>query len=174
MVPAAAAASGSRQTRLPAPARSAPTEARVRAAEAPVAAAGLRYTTRTRAGSRARGPGWNPGGRSRRSVSAGVDTGATASWTRLPLYHDGEAGQVNRDRVGVYAFLVIGMVSCSMLMYEILLTRVCALRLFFHFGFLVVSNCLLGIGASGSVIAAAKITGSPFRSPSPSSASARS
>jgi hypothetical protein len=35
-------------------------------------------------------------------------------------------------------------------MYEILLTRVCALRLFFHFGFLIVSNCMLGIGASGS------------------------
>jgi hypothetical protein len=37
-------------------------------------------------------------------------------------------------------------------MYEILLTRVCALRLFFHFGFLVVSNCMLGIGASGSFV----------------------
>ena len=52
-----------------------------------------------------------------------------------------------------YAFLAIGLIACSMLMYEILLTRVCALRLFFHFGFLIVSNCLLGIGASGSMIA---------------------
>ncbi len=59
---------------------------------------------------------------------------------------------MNRDRVGVYAFLVIGMVSCSMLMYEILLTRISALRLFFHFGFLVISNCLLGIGAAGTMI----------------------
>ncbi len=39
-----------------------------------------------------------------------------------------------------------------MLMFEILLTRVCALRLIFHFSFLVVSNCMLGIGASGSLI----------------------
>ena len=52
----------------------------------------------------------------------------------------------------LYPFIVIGLISCSMLMYEILLTRVCALRLYFHFGFLVVSNCLLGIGASGSLI----------------------
>ena len=51
-----------------------------------------------------------------------------------------------------YVFVTIGLISCSMLMYEILLTRVCALRLFFHFGFLVISNCLLGIGASGSLV----------------------
>ncbi|MBN1342322.1 MAG: hypothetical protein JXQ73_06560 [Phycisphaerae bacterium] len=51
-----------------------------------------------------------------------------------------------------YALICIGLISCSMLMYEILLTRVCALRLYFHFGFLVVSNCLLMIGASGSLI----------------------
>jgi len=39
-----------------------------------------------------------------------------------------------------------------MLIYEILLTRISALRLFFHFGFLIISNCLLGIGASGTMI----------------------
>jgi spermidine synthase len=65
---------------------------------------------------------------------------------------------VNRDAAaqsspGLYAFVVIGSVALSMLMYELLLTRVSALRLFFHFGFLAVSNCLLGIGAAGSVIA---------------------
>jgi hypothetical protein len=48
-----------------------------------------------------------------------------------------------------YKYVSIGVISCSMLTYEILLTRVCALRLFFHFTFLVISNCLLGIGASG-------------------------
>ena len=52
-----------------------------------------------------------------------------------------------------YVFITIGLIALSMLMYEVLLTRVCALRLFFHFGFLIVSNCLLGIGASGSMIA---------------------
>ena len=51
-----------------------------------------------------------------------------------------------------YVYLTIFLISCSMLMFEILLTRICALRLFFHFGFLVVSNCLLGIGASGSMV----------------------
>lgn len=51
-----------------------------------------------------------------------------------------------------YGYITIFLVSCSMLMFEILLTRICALRLFFHFGFLVVSNCLLGIGASGSLV----------------------
>jgi len=38
-------------------------------------------------------------------------------------------------------------------MYELLLMRISALRLFFHFGFLIISNCLLGIGASGTLIA---------------------
>jgi spermidine synthase len=56
-------------------------------------------------------------------------------------------------KVELYALCSIGMISCSMLTYEVLLTRICALRLFFHFGFLIVSNCLLGIGASGSIIA---------------------
>ena len=56
-------------------------------------------------------------------------------------------------RAQPYSYVTIGLISCAMLMYEVLLTRVCALRLFFHFGFLVVSNCLLGIGASGSLIA---------------------
>lgn len=39
-----------------------------------------------------------------------------------------------------------------MLVHEILLTRICALRLYFHFAFLVVSNCLLGMGASGALL----------------------
>jgi len=51
-----------------------------------------------------------------------------------------------------YALAVIALISCSMLMYEILLTRICALRLFYHFAFLIISNCLLGIGASGTLI----------------------
>ncbi len=55
-------------------------------------------------------------------------------------------------RAGRDALLAIGLISCSMLMWEILLTRVCALRLFFHFTFLAVGNCLLGVGASGSLI----------------------
>ncbi|HKU40390.1 MAG TPA: hypothetical protein VJR89_19650 [Polyangiales bacterium] len=49
-------------------------------------------------------------------------------------------------------FFSIGLVSASMLMHEILLTRVCALRLQFHFAFLVISNCLLGLGAAGTLL----------------------
>ncbi|HEX4341549.1 MAG TPA: hypothetical protein VH062_36820 [Polyangiaceae bacterium] len=52
-----------------------------------------------------------------------------------------------------HRFVIIGLVACSMLMHEILLTRVCALRLYFHFAFLVISSCLLGLGASGSLLA---------------------
>lgn len=55
-------------------------------------------------------------------------------------------------RIGLYLFVVIGTVSLSMLMYQLLLTRISALRLLFHFGFLAVSNCLLGIGAAGTMI----------------------
>lgn len=50
------------------------------------------------------------------------------------------------------AMLAIGFISCSMLMWEILLTRICSLRFFFHFGYMIISNCLLGLGASGAVI----------------------
>lgn len=51
------------------------------------------------------------------------------------------------------AFLTIALLSASLLAFQVLLTRVCALRLHFHFGFLIISNSLLGIGASGSLLA---------------------
>src|SRR5262249_50059959 len=57
-----------------------------------------------------------------------------------------------RAAIAPHAVVAIAAVSCSMLMYEILLTRICALRLFFHFSFLVISNCLLAIAASGPMI----------------------
>lgn len=53
----------------------------------------------------------------------------------------------------LHKYVAIGLVACSMLMHEILLTRVCALRLYFNFTFLVISNCLLGLGASGTLLA---------------------
>jgi hypothetical protein len=49
--------------------------------------------------------------------------------------------------------LGIGLVSGSTLMHEILLTRICALRLQFHFAYLVISNCMLALAAGGSVLA---------------------
>ncbi|HET8933494.1 MAG TPA: hypothetical protein VFN67_08650 [Polyangiales bacterium] len=48
--------------------------------------------------------------------------------------------------------LLIGLIACSMLLHEILLTRVCALRVQFHFAFLIISNCLLGFGAAGTYL----------------------
>jgi spermidine synthase len=62
------------------------------------------------------------------------------------------SGNSNAEE-GRYAYAVIGLVACSMLIHEILLTRICALRLYFHFAFLVISNCLLGLGASGTLLA---------------------
>lgn len=59
---------------------------------------------------------------------------------------------VSKNKAPLYAMLSIGFISCSVLMYEVLLTRICSLRLFFHFGYLIISNCLLGIGASGTLI----------------------
>lgn len=58
----------------------------------------------------------------------------------------------NQRRETLLAMFAIGFISCSMLMWEILLTRICSLRLFFHFGYLIISNCLLGLGASGAVV----------------------
>ena len=61
---------------------------------------------------------------------------------------------VNHDAaVPASALVIIGLISASILCFEILLTRICALRLYFHFGYFIVSVCLLGIGASGSLIA---------------------
>ncbi|MCR9248418.1 MAG: hypothetical protein NXI31_25610 [bacterium] len=50
-------------------------------------------------------------------------------------------------------WLTIALLAAALLAFQVLLTRVCALRLHFHFGFLIISNSLLGIGASGSLLA---------------------
>jgi spermidine synthase len=64
-----------------------------------------------------------------------------------------DASHMHDDaRAAGHKYVAIGLVACSMLMHEILLTRICALRLQFHFAFLVISNCLLGLGASGSLL----------------------
>lgn len=46
----------------------------------------------------------------------------------------------------------IAFVAASSLVYEVLLTRVCALRLAFHFSFLVVAHALLAVGAAGALL----------------------
>jgi hypothetical protein len=46
----------------------------------------------------------------------------------------------------------IALVAASSLVYEILLTRVSALRLAFHYSYLVVANALLAVGAAGALL----------------------
>ncbi|HKP57594.1 MAG TPA: hypothetical protein VJV78_12775 [Polyangiales bacterium] len=58
-----------------------------------------------------------------------------------------------RAQPEMYEVVSIGLIAGSMLMHEILLTRICALRLHFHFAYLVISNCLLALGAGGSLLA---------------------
>jgi spermidine synthase len=55
-------------------------------------------------------------------------------------------------RIALGMFVGIAVLSASLLAFQVLLTRVCALRLHFHFSFLIISNSLLGIGASGTVL----------------------
>src|SRR5688572_28953555 len=59
---------------------------------------------------------------------------------------------VERSPLSARVLLGMALVSASLLAFQVLLTRVCALRLHFHFSFLVISNSLLGIGASGTVL----------------------
>jgi SAM-dependent methyltransferase len=64
---------------------------------------------------------------------------------------------IGSERPGIRSeYAIIGLLACSMLTHEILLTRICALRLHFHFAFLVISNCLLGLGASGALLVIAQ------------------
>lgn len=60
--------------------------------------------------------------------------------------------EISERKVPWGMFLGIAVISASLLAFQVLLTRVCALRLAFHFGFLIISNSLLGIGASGSFL----------------------
>ena len=50
------------------------------------------------------------------------------------------------------AALSIALVAAGTLVYEVLLTRVSALRLAFHFSFLVVSNALFAVGVAGALL----------------------
>ena len=61
--------------------------------------------------------------------------------------------------------LVIAGVACATLVYEVLLTRVSALRIAFHFSYLVISAGLLGMGAAGTALylARRKVAGNEDR-----------
>lgn len=54
------------------------------------------------------------------------------------------------------AALAIALAAAATLVWEVLLTRVSALRLAFHFSFLVVSNALFAVGVAGVVLTLAR------------------
>ncbi len=49
-------------------------------------------------------------------------------------------------------FFVIFLCSSSSLAYEIALTRIFSISLWYHFAFMIISIAMLGIGASGTVL----------------------
>ncbi len=55
--------------------------------------------------------------------------------------------QRTRTRAGA-----IALIAASTLIFEVLLTRVSALRLDFHYSYLVVANALLGVGLAGALL----------------------
>src|SRR5260370_41108413 len=54
---------------------------------------------------------------------------------------------LNRPRLRAYA--AIGLVSAAVLLYEITITRVLSVVLWYHFAFLAISLAILGLGAPG-------------------------
>src|SRR5689334_1535119 len=53
-------------------------------------------------------------------------------------------------RHALRAHIAIGLVSCAVLLYEIAITRVLSVVLWYHFAFLAVSMAMLGLGAPGA------------------------
>jgi hypothetical protein len=53
---------------------------------------------------------------------------------------------------GLKLFFFIGLCSFSTLAYEIVLTRIFSISLWYHFAFMVVSIAMLGLGASGTIL----------------------
>ncbi len=50
-------------------------------------------------------------------------------------------------------YVLIFFVSCSLLIYEVALTRFFAIHFWYHFAFMVISIAMLGIGTAGTVLA---------------------
>jgi hypothetical protein len=50
-------------------------------------------------------------------------------------------------------YFAVFLVSSSVLMFEVSLTRVFSIRLWYHFAFVVISIAMLGIGSAGTVLA---------------------
>jgi hypothetical protein len=56
-------------------------------------------------------------------------------------------------RNGSRIFFFVGLCSFSTLAYEIVLTRIFSISLWYHFAFMMVSIAMLGLGASGTILA---------------------
>jgi hypothetical protein len=50
-------------------------------------------------------------------------------------------------------YITVFLVSCSVLVFEISLTRIFSITLWYHFAFMVISIAMLGIGSAGTVLA---------------------
>jgi hypothetical protein len=50
-------------------------------------------------------------------------------------------------------YLIIFLVSCSVLIFEVSLTRIFSIHLWYHFAFIVISIAMLGIGCAGTLLA---------------------
>ena len=58
--------------------------------------------------------------------------------------------QVETQSRSAYSrYAAIALVSCAVLLYEILVTRIMSVMLWYHFAFLSISLALLGLGAPG-------------------------
>jgi len=55
-------------------------------------------------------------------------------------------------RIGARHYVAIFLLSFATLLLELSLTRVLSVAMFYHFGFLVISTALLGVGVSGVVV----------------------
>ncbi len=58
-----------------------------------------------------------------------------------------------KENISNRVYFTIFLVSCSVLMFEISLTRLFSIYLWYHFAFMVISIAMLGIGAAGTMLA---------------------
>ena len=63
-----------------------------------------------------------------------------------------------------FAYGAIFFVSMALLMFEVILTRIFSVMLWYHFAYVVISIAMLGLGASGSLLAVGRLN-RPDRSP---------
>ncbi|MBI5099140.1 MAG: hypothetical protein HZB30_07855 [Nitrospirae bacterium] len=58
-----------------------------------------------------------------------------------------------KENISNRVYFTIFSVSCSVLMFEVSLTRLFSIYLWYHFAFMVISIAMLGIGAAGAMLA---------------------